>query len=108
MPEAQRNPVYYRRNNAADLVREKWGIPCATRTLAKLASVGGGPEMVYSGRIPLYTEKALDAWAASRISAPVTSTSDRDSKGAQAPAGGAHRLKIASSQNPICDKREEA
>ena len=45
--------------------------------------LGGGPPMSYIGRrIPVYTTDDLDAWALSRISAPVRSTSDRRIKAA--------------------------
>ncbi|MFC3206337.1 hypothetical protein [Aquamicrobium soli] len=40
---------------------EKHGIPIAVATLNKLASIGGGPLMTYSGRIPLYHVDDLDA-----------------------------------------------
>ena len=32
-----------RRSEAAAYVKAVWGFPCATRTLAKLAVIGGGP-----------------------------------------------------------------
>ena len=35
---------------------------CSTHTLAKMACIGGGPEMEYAGRFPTYTERA---WTAS-------------------------------------------
>lgn len=71
------HPVQYlRRKKAAEFLKRKYGHGSA-RTLAKLASLGGGPEMVYSGRIPLYSEAALDAWAMSKLSEPVRSTSER-------------------------------
>jgi hypothetical protein len=44
--------------------------------LAKLASVGGGPEFQRFGRVPLYAPEALDRWADSRLSAAVASTSE--------------------------------
>lgn len=59
---------------------EKHGIPIAVATLNKLASIGGGPLMTYSGRIPLYhvdDVDDLDAWALERLSKPVRSTSER-------------------------------
>lgn len=36
------------------------GIKCSAETLAKFASVGGGPEMVKFGGQVLYTTDALD------------------------------------------------
>jgi hypothetical protein len=68
---------FLRRKQAGSYLREKWGVGSAA-TLAKLACLGGGPPMSYIGRrIPVYTTDDLDAWALSRISAPVRSTSDR-------------------------------
>jgi hypothetical protein len=65
-----------RRCQAAAYVRANWGIPCAARTLAKLMTVGGGPLVRKAGRIPLYEKGDLDAWAASKLSRKVRSTSD--------------------------------
>jgi hypothetical protein len=71
-------PHYLRRGDAAKYVRERWGIPCATRTLAKIACISSdGPEMHYAGRVPLYTIEALDTWASNKIGPPRRSTSDR-------------------------------
>ena len=67
---------FLRRNQAAEYLKERYG-QGSPRTLAKLASIGGGPEMVYAGRIPLYTPDALDAYALSKLSGPVRSTSER-------------------------------
>lgn len=71
-------PLYLRRAAAAKYVRDRWGIPCAARTLAKIACVASdGPEMHYAGRVPLYTIEALDRWASKKIGPPRRSTSDR-------------------------------
>jgi hypothetical protein len=71
-------PHYLRRREAAKYVRERWGIPCATLTLAKIACISSdGPEMHYAGRIPLYTIEALDTWALQKIGPSRRSTSDR-------------------------------
>jgi hypothetical protein len=67
---------YFRRSRAAQYISEVWGLPCATRTLAKLATTGGGPEMQRAGRIPLYTPAACDAWVEAKLSPPVRSTSE--------------------------------
>lgn len=66
-----------RRSEVPAYLAEKHGIPIAVATLNKLASIGGGPLMTYSGRIPLYHVDDLDKWAAERLSEPVRSTSDR-------------------------------
>jgi hypothetical protein len=42
------------------------GIKCSAATLAKFASVGGGPEMVKFGGRVLYTTDALDRWISQR------------------------------------------
>jgi hypothetical protein len=47
----------------------------AEKTLAKHASIGGGPEFHKAGRVVLYTREALDAWALAKISGPLKSTS---------------------------------
>jgi hypothetical protein len=64
------------RHKAAAAYLQANGYPAASSTLAKLASVGGGPEFQRFGRVPLYTPEALDRWAASRLSATVGSTSE--------------------------------
>lgn len=69
-------PRYRRRADAAAYVREKYGLPCSPAWLAKLAVVGGGPTFQNAGRTPLYTDDNLDAWAESRLSPPMRSTSD--------------------------------
>lgn len=66
-----------RRSEVPAYMIEKHGIPVALATLNKLATLGGGPEMQYAGRIPLYTPEALDAWAETRLSQPVKSTAGR-------------------------------
>lgn len=66
-----------RRTEVPAYLLNNHGIPVALATLNKLASIGGGPEMQYAGRIPLYTREALDAWAERRLSKPVQSTAGR-------------------------------
>jgi hypothetical protein len=65
-----------RRREAAKYLRETWGVPCAEKTLAKLAVVGGGPPYRVYGRIPLYEPDQLDGWVRSKLSIPIASTSD--------------------------------
>jgi hypothetical protein len=67
---------YRRRQAAAQYVRDRWGLPCQPSWLAKLAVLGGGPVFRRCGRFPVYDEDALDAWARSRLSGPMRSTSD--------------------------------
>lgn len=66
-----------RRAEVPEYMLRKHGIPIAHATLAKMATVGGGPAFQHSGRIPLYHVDDLDAWALERLSKPVRSTSDR-------------------------------
>ena len=73
---AARTPRY-RRGDAARYLLEKHDVRCSERTLAKLAVIGGGPVLVYIGRYPFYPEDGLDAYAKSKISPPVRSTSER-------------------------------
>jgi hypothetical protein len=67
---------YWRRDQSAVYLKSTYGHG-SKRTLAKLATTGGGPEMFYSGRIPLYTQESLDKWALGKLSGPVCSTSER-------------------------------
>jgi hypothetical protein len=66
-----------RRSEVPEYMLRKHGIPVAFATLAKMASVGGGPAMQYAGRIPTYHVDDLDAWASERLSKPVRSTAER-------------------------------
>jgi hypothetical protein len=53
------------------------GFPTASATLATKATRGGGPPFRLYGRIPLYRWGDGLAWAQSRLSEPVWSTSER-------------------------------
>ena len=74
---------YLRRDRAAEYLQTKYGFG-TTATLAKLAVIGGGPLFQKIGRWPVYTVEQLDAWAASRMSAPGRSTAEVGSKRASA------------------------
>jgi hypothetical protein len=67
---------FLRRVAASQYLNENWGVPCAPATLAKYAVIGGGPTFQRAGRVPVYTPQNLDAWARSKLSAPMKSTSD--------------------------------
>jgi hypothetical protein len=56
----------YRRVDAAAYIRNVYNVPCAPSTLAKDHTLGGGPEVTYVGRWPMYSEAALDAWVAAK------------------------------------------
>lgn len=66
-----------RRKEAAQYLGEQHGVPIAVATLAKMATVGGGPQITYFGRIPLYDRQDLDAWAAEKLCRSVASTAER-------------------------------
>lgn len=70
-------PHYLSRAQASRYLSEKWGVSRSPRTLAKLACIGGGPEMTYLGRTPMYSPDSLDAWVRSLLSAPVPHTTAR-------------------------------
>jgi hypothetical protein len=64
------------RHEASDYLFKKHGIRRSPSTLAKYASVGGGPIFRKANRAVLYDLPALDAYVASILSDPKTSTSD--------------------------------
>lgn len=66
---------YLRRVEAGEYLKAKYGFG-SFRTLAKLASVGGGPEFHKAGAVVLYTVEALDAWAVAKLGPALASTSD--------------------------------
>lgn len=66
----------FRRADASQYMREHWGVSFAPTTLAKLATIGGGPVFEKFGRWPVYKQSDLDAWIESRRSGPKLSTSD--------------------------------
>jgi len=51
-------------------------VPCAEKTLAELAVIGGGPPFRRIGRIPLYEVEELDRWIEAQLSPPVASTTE--------------------------------
>ena len=71
-----RNLRFLRRSAASEYLDAAWGVHRAPSTLAKLAVIGGGPIFRRAGRVPLYSTEDLDKWVASKLSAPMRSTSD--------------------------------
>ena len=65
---------YLRRKEAASYLQANYGFG-AERTLAKGVVTGDTPAYHKAGRIVLYTKDALDAWAQSKISPALQSTS---------------------------------
>jgi hypothetical protein len=66
--------VYLSRKEASTFLASL-GLFIAPSTLAKLASVGGGPVFRRFGRQAKYLSSDLIAWAETRLSGPVRSTS---------------------------------
>lgn len=71
-----------RRVEASNYLKAHWGIDRKPNTLAKLACIGGGPRFEHAGRVPLYPEPELDAWAISILSPIKSSTSDNSTQAA--------------------------
>lgn len=67
---------FLRRKAASAYLHKTYGLDRAPSTLAKLAVIGGGPMFRRINRVPLYAEDDLDRWVASKLSAPMRSTSD--------------------------------
>lgn len=66
-----------RRWEASEHIRNAWGMSYKANTLAKLASIGGGPPYQLFGRWPVYLEAELDKWVEDRLSDLKSSTSDK-------------------------------
>lgn len=64
-----------RRWEASEYLRSVHGIEVAPATLAKWASIGGGPGFQKAGRVPLYPVGELDRWADNRLGAVLSNTS---------------------------------
>jgi len=63
------------RSGAARYITER-GYPTSPKTLAKFATVGGGPVYRIFGNRAFYDPADLDAWIAEKLSAPRRSTSE--------------------------------
>lgn len=77
MQDQRRNLL--RRSDVPVYAKEKHGVSVSKKTLDKWAVTGGGPPMTYWGRIPYYDAAEVDRWIVSRLSRPVSSTSERAS-----------------------------
>ena len=75
LPPELRKPRL-RRREASDYLERAHGVQVAPATLAKYATVGGGPSYQKCGRAPLYPVTELDRWACERLGALVRSSSD--------------------------------
>jgi hypothetical protein len=77
--------AFLSRAEAAEYVQSH-GLPLARGTLQKYATTGGGPRYHKFGQRCVYRREDLDAWIATKLGRPVTSSSD-----AEAAADGRHR-----------------
>jgi hypothetical protein len=66
----------FRRSAASEYLHTQFGVSLRPSTLAKLATIGGGPRFEHFGRWPLYRQDELDGWAQTRLSPLKSSTSD--------------------------------
>jgi hypothetical protein len=76
-----------RRKAASEYLQDVHGVVRAASTLAKYAVIGGGTVFQRMGRDPVYTPVGLDEWVASKLSAPMRSTSDMASLASEAASG---------------------
>jgi hypothetical protein len=67
-----------RRWEASEYLLAAHGLTYSKATLAKMACVGGGPGFQRCNRTPLYPREELDAWAESKLSRVIYSTSEID------------------------------
>ena len=74
-----------RRADAARYLREAHGIPCAPATFAKYAVRRRRPGLRRLGKFPIYARDDLDAWAKSRLSERISSTSELSRRQAETP-----------------------
>ena len=77
MPKHLQKPRL-RRWEASEYLECVHGLTIAPATLAKLASIGGGPGFHRVGRIPLYPCEELDRWAVEKLGRVVMITSEVD------------------------------
>jgi hypothetical protein len=86
LPPALRKPRL-RRWEASEYLELVFGLRFAPATLAKYASLGGGPSFHKVNGTPLYPkagEYGLDDWAEKKLGNPVRSTSEADAQKAVA------------------------
>lgn len=65
-----------RRTAASIYLEEEHGVTRAPTTLAKYASVGGGPKITYVGEQPHYDPRNLDEWVKAQPSPPVETATE--------------------------------
>lgn len=74
--EQSENLKRLRRKEASRYLKDRWGLDRAPTTLAKLATIGGGPKFQKAARVPLYSTQDLDEWVKGMLTPPVGSTSE--------------------------------
>ena len=77
LARASTRRIPLRRKAAAEYIHDVHGQSVAAKTLARLASQGGGPAFRKAGKYPLYECDDLDAWAMARLSPKVFRSSDQ-------------------------------
>jgi hypothetical protein len=77
----------YRRAEASAYLKTAYGLSYTPGTLAKLATLGGGPAYHSGSRFPLYPEISLDQWAQQKLGPLVRSSSEAAASSLAAPAG---------------------
>jgi len=65
-----------RRWEATEYLSLVHGIQVAPATLAKWATVGGGPAYQKVNRTPVYPKDELDRWACEKLGQPIHSTAE--------------------------------
>jgi hypothetical protein len=71
---ADESPLFIRRKQAGEYSQRTYGFG-SSRTFAKAAVTGDGPEFHKAGRVVLYTKEAVDKWALAKIGTARRSTS---------------------------------
>ena len=67
---------YFTRKEAAEYLSNTLGLPTSPKTLAKLATIRGGPEYQrFGNRRVVYTLTSITKWAQSKLSKPIFNTS---------------------------------
>jgi hypothetical protein len=69
-----KNTRYLTRKETSAYLKDETGIQRTAKTLAKLATIGGGPPFRKDGNRVLYDPEDLDDWAESILSPLVSST----------------------------------
>jgi hypothetical protein len=82
-----------RRKEAAAYITARY-FEVATRTLANLAVLGGGPRFRKVGSRTLYSRADCDAWAISKLGPLVSSTSELRQKAASSEPNHSHQNRV--------------